>query len=128
MVFFKTIWMWIKRILFIVCMAVTALFATSVFTDDEAVRNALSIIMAIVVMLLSVGNCILYFKFAEYKQWTTILGLSAQLALVLLLSFNYNSTGTLFGVFTSVLALLIQLGNSGITKLSEFLSGEKFRS
>ena len=52
--FFKTIWMWIKRILFIVCMAVTALFATSVFTDDEAVRNALSIIMAIVVMLYSV--------------------------------------------------------------------------
>ena len=49
--FFKTIWMWIKRILFIVCMAVTALFATSVFTDDEAVRNALSIIMAIVVTM-----------------------------------------------------------------------------
>lgn len=114
---FKTIWLWIKRILFIACMLVTAGFTIfGSVVDDEFVKTAVSIILVGVSVLLAIGNCVLFFMFSEDNSKVTVFGLVGQIALILVLFGFFSCSGALIGMFVVPFAIFIQVGFSGLGK------------
>ena len=70
----KQIWKWIKRVLFILVMSVSLLFAVG---SLEFVSGGVNIFLGILTIVLPIGSCVLYFIFNEYKKWPIVLNLLA---------------------------------------------------
>lgn len=105
--FFATVGLWIKRLLFIVLMAMCALFIIAFLAGDNSQITVLSVILGILALILSVGNCVLYFMFAENARVISALGLIVHAAiLVVLLQFSSDGAITI-SLFCALFCLLI---------------------
>lgn len=120
MSFIKSAWMWIKRILFVVSMLLAVGISIIMFRDIE---GALNIFLNILVIIISIGSCVLYFIFNEYKKWPIVLPLIILLVLSIYLTI---AEAKLFpvSIMCAVLGIIISCGTKWISKASKTLNNE----
>ncbi len=110
MSFFRTVWLWIKRLLFIAAMGMCIGCAISVF--DE-LGSGLGIFLNILSIVLAIGNCFLFFMFGiggPRGRLLVTIGIIVHLILILVLLLKFNAEIYAIGAVFSFIALIIHNG------------------
>ncbi len=110
MSFFGTVWLWIKRLLFIAAMLFCVACAISVF--DE-IGSGLGVFLNVLSIVLAIGNCFLFFMFGiggPRGRWLVTIGIIVHLILILVLLLRFNAEIYAIGAVFSFVALIIHNG------------------
>jgi len=107
MSFFRTVWLWIKRLLFIAAMVICVLASITFIGDSAANRTALTVFLAILGIVLSLGNCVLYFLFDQRAKLLVILGLVLHLILEIALFLLSEDSSSIVICIVCVAACLV---------------------
>lgn len=122
--FFRTLWLWIKRLVFIACMVLVAMCVLSGAFDVNIEKNALSITLIVLCTILAVANCVLYFIFGQVAAWPTCLGIGVQAVALIMLGAGFGCEQAFMGLIFNLVALGVQIGLDGLMRLGDFFAGK----
>ncbi len=134
--FFRTVWLWIKRLLFIAAMGMCIVSSVGFIADGSGA--GLAVFLAVLGIVLSLGNIVLYFMFDLGARFIVILGLVAHLILeIILCSLSGSGSGGIFIVINiccvaaclvmvlNIFGILFFMSRKDTERLANILTGKE---
>lgn len=123
----KTIWMWMKRVIFLALMGFSIFSAAMAFGEIE--KTALNISLNIGMILIALGSAVLYwFSFSNFS-WAVLATTIAQTGISGFLLYKNSGDALLMCLVANIVGVIFELGFVGvITILSFVFSGSSSSS
>ncbi len=118
----KTIWMWMKRVIFLALMGFSIFSAAMAFGEIE--KTALNISLNIGMILIALGSAVLYWFSSSNFSWAVLGTTIAQTAISGFLVYKNSGDALSMCLFANIVGIIFELGFVGvITVLSFVFSG-----
>ncbi len=115
----KTIWMWMKRVIFLALMGFSIFSAAMAFGEIE--KTALNISLNIGMILIALGSAVLYWFSSSNFSWAVLATTIAQTTISGFLLYKNSGDALLMCLVTNIVGVIFELGFVGVIAVLSFV-------